>query len=291
MKFSTSAAPRPTWKTFFSTITADKMFSSVFGKTVWEQRRSIMWWILGLVALTVLTVGVYPSIRDQPGLSDIADDYPDALLALLGIEPGEDLFSPSGYIETQLYANWIPLVFLIFSIGTGARAIAGEEEKGTMDSLLANPISRSRIVIEKFWAMVLWTSSLAVGLFAVIFVGNYAVDLKLKPEGVLSINLALLLLAVLFGAIALAIGAVTGRRTFTLGVTSALAVFTYFLFGLAQVVSWLEPFRFLSPFHYFLSPNHLLGGFAWGTQALFIVLIGVAVVVAVWGFNRRDVTS
>jgi ABC-2 type transport system permease protein len=267
------------------------MFSSVFGKTVWEQRRSIMWWILGLVALTVLTVGVYPSIRDQPGLSDIADDYPDALLALLGIEPGEDLFSPSGYIETQLYANWIPLVFLIFSIGTGARAIAGEEEKGTMDSLLANPIARSRIVIEKFWAMVLWTSSLAVGLFAVIFVGNYAVDLKLKPEGVLSINLALLLLAVLFGAIALAIGAVTGRRTFTLGVTSALAVFTYFLFGLAQVVSWLEPFRFLSPFHYFLSPNHLLGGFAWGTQALFIVLIGVAVVVAVWGFNRRDVTS
>lgn len=267
------------------------MLSSVFRKTVWEQRRSILWWILGLVALAVLTVAVYPSIRDQPGISDIADDYPDALLALLGIEPGEDLFSPAGYIETQLYANWIPLVFLIFAIGAGTRAIAGEEDKGTMDSLLANPISRSRIVVEKFWAMVLWTSSLAAGLFVVILVGNYAVDLDLKPEGVLSINLALLLLAVLFGAIALAIGAVSGRRSFTLGVTSALAVFTYFLFGLAQVVSWLEPFRFLSPFHYFLHPNHLLGGFAWGTQALFVVLIALAVAVAVWGFERRDVAS
>ena len=267
------------------------MLSSVFRKTVWEQRRSILWWILGLVALAVLTVAVYPSIRDQPGIADIADDYPDALLALLGIEPGEDLFSPAGYIETQLYANWIPLVFLIFAIGAGTRAIAGEEDKGTMDSLLANPISRSRIVVEKFWAMVLWTSSLAAGLFVVILVGNYAVDLDLKPEGVLSINLALLLLAVLFGAIALAIGAVSGRRSFTLGVTSALAVFTYFLFGLAQVVSWLEPFRFLSPFHYFLHPNHLLGGFAWGTQALFVVLIALAVAVAVWGFERRDVAS
>ena len=174
------------------------MLTSVFRKTVWEQRRTILWWILGLAALAVLTVSVYPSIRDQPGISDIADNYPDALLALLGIEPGEDLFSPAGYIESQLYANWIPLVFLIFTIGAGARAIAGEEDKGTMDSLLANPISRTRIVVEKFWAMVLSTSSLAAGLFVVILVGNYAIDLDLKPEGVLSINLALLLLAVLF---------------------------------------------------------------------------------------------
>lgn len=267
------------------------MLSSVFRKTVWEQRRSILWWIFGLLALALLTVAVYPSIRDQPAFSDLADDYPDALFALLGIEPGEDLFSPAGYIETQLYANWIPLVFLIFSIGAGVRAIAGEEDKGTMDSLLANPISRRRIVVDKFGAMVVGTSILALGLFVVIFFGNYAVDLDLKPEGILSINLALLLLSVLFGAIALAVGAVTGRRSFTLGVTSATAVFTYFLFGLAQLVSWLEPFRFLSPFHYFLSPDHLLGGFAWGTIGLFVVLTALALAAAVWGFERRDVRS
>ena len=47
----------------------------------------------------------------------------------------------------------VPLLLLIAAIGAGARATAGEEERGTLDLLLANPISRRRLVLEKLAAL------------------------------------------------------------------------------------------------------------------------------------------
>jgi ABC-type transport system involved in multi-copper enzyme maturation permease subunit len=59
-----------------------------------------------------------------------------------------------------------PLLFLIFAIGQGSGAIAGEEERGTLDLLLANPRSRVRIVLEKFGALALMTLGLAAMMWA-----------------------------------------------------------------------------------------------------------------------------
>ena len=38
----------------------------------------------------------------------------------------------------------LPLLLLVYAIGAGSRAIAGEEESGTLDLLLAHPLSRRR---------------------------------------------------------------------------------------------------------------------------------------------------
>ena len=39
----------------------------------------------------------------------------------------------------------VPLLLLIAAIGAGAGAIAGEEERGTLDLLLSLPVSRRRL--------------------------------------------------------------------------------------------------------------------------------------------------
>ena len=54
--------------------------------------------------------------------------------------------------------------FAFFAAGMGARAIAGEEEENTMDLLLATPISRSSIVIEKACAMLVCLVCLGIAL-------------------------------------------------------------------------------------------------------------------------------
>ena len=43
----------------------------------------------------------------------------------------------------------VPLLLLVAAIGAGARAIAGEEERGTLDLLLSTPVSRRRLALEK----------------------------------------------------------------------------------------------------------------------------------------------
>lgn len=55
-----------------------------------------------------------------------------------------------------------PMLIIILGIALGSDAIAGEEERKTMDLLLSNPISRSRIVLEKFLAM---TSIILIVIF------------------------------------------------------------------------------------------------------------------------------
>ena len=42
-----------------------------------------------------------------------------------------------------------PALFLVASVGNGAGSIAGEEERGTLDLLLSEPLSRTRIAVEK----------------------------------------------------------------------------------------------------------------------------------------------
>jgi hypothetical protein len=41
------------------------MLSTLFGKRIWDRRRSIVWWLLGIAAMVLLTVAFYPTIRDQ----------------------------------------------------------------------------------------------------------------------------------------------------------------------------------------------------------------------------------
>ena len=102
------------------------MSTDVVVETLRERRRSLLWWSLGLAALVALNVAFYPSIRDDEALSDYAKDLPESVRALFA--GGElDLTSPAGYLNSQIFALLAPLVFLIFTIGAGAGAVAGEE--------------------------------------------------------------------------------------------------------------------------------------------------------------------
>ena len=52
-----------------------------------------------------------------------------------------------------------------------------------------------------------------------------------------------------FGFLALAVGAITGRRAIALAVGGSLAVASYVLYALGQIVDAVKPWQPLSPFH------------------------------------------
>jgi ABC-2 family transporter protein len=58
--------------------------------------------------------------------------------------------SPAGYLQGTLFALLGPLL-LVMAVAAGARAIVGdEEEAGTLELLLAHPVSRTRLLTERF---------------------------------------------------------------------------------------------------------------------------------------------
>lgn len=262
------------------------MLRNVFLKSLWDQRRSLIWWGIGFAALTLITVLFYPSFSDMPEFNDLLGDEDSLMRAFVG--DVSDLTSPEGFLNSQLYFLMVPLLLLVFAIARGSGAIAGEEERGTLDLLLSNPLTRSQVLAQKFAAMIVAILVLTFILWLGAVVGVVAVDMEISIMRMAEATLSAALLGVVFGALALMMGSATGRRGLSIGVASAVGVATYFLNALAPVVDALEPLSRLSPFYYYIDGDPLTNGLNLVHAAVLVGLTGVLLAVALITFERRD---
>ena len=76
-----------------------------------------------------------------------------------------------------------PLVLFIFAIGAGSGAVAGEEETGTLDLLLAHPLRRRDYVVQRFLALAVLVAALGIVLLAAVALGSLAVNLEIASAG------------------------------------------------------------------------------------------------------------
>jgi ABC-2 type transport system permease protein len=184
-----------------------------------------------------------------------------------------------------------PLILMLYTVTAGASALAGEEDRRTMDLLLSAPVSRTRVVVEKLAAMCGGALLIAaVGVVALVGEGALA-DMRLPWGNVAAAMLHMALLALVFGTLALAVGGVTGHATLSRAVPAVVAVVAYVVNGLAPIVSWLEPFQKLSPFYQYVGHDPLRHGVSRTSVGVAVATVAVLAVVAVLGFRRRDVLT
>ena len=262
------------------------MLSSIAAKTLRDGRRSLVWWVVGLGGLCAITVFTYPFIRDMPGLDQLLKQMPDALLRLIG---DNEMLSPEGYLNSQLFGIMVPFVFLFFGVAAGAGAVAGEEENRTLDLLLANPVTRTRLVVDKTLAMMVGLVLLGMALWALTYIGSVVVDMGIDPVNLAAITLSAVLFGFFMGTFGLAVGAATGSRALAIGLAAALGVVSYLVNSLAPLVDALEPLQKVSPFYWYFGADPLRNGL----DPLYVALLaglGLAfVVLGIIGFRRRDV--
>jgi ABC-2 type transport system permease protein len=260
---------------------------SVSAKTVRDHGRAFLWWVLGLVATVWLTVAIYPTVRGRPELNRLVQDYPEAIRAFLG-EGSIDFVSAAGYLSAELFSLVVPLVFLVYAIGLGAGAIAREEEDGTLDLLLAHPVSRRRLVAEKAAGSGALVVALGVVLWLALWAAAAAVGMDVRPGRLAAATAAGVLLALAFGALALLVGCATGKRSLATGASAAAAVAAYLVYGLAPLVSALEPAQKASPYYLYAGGDPIRSGL---DPAHALILAGLALLaglLAVVLFERRD---
>ena len=256
-----------------------------------DARRALVAWAVCVALLALVLVSVYPAVRDQAAdLTKLLDSYPDAMKAFFGLS-GVDYSTGAGYLQSEVFGLTGPLLLLVLAVGRGASAIAGEEERGTLDLLLATPVSRTRVVLEKAAAGALQVAAIGAVLWLALAGGATAFGLGIGLWRLAAAVLLTVLVAEVFGAVALAVGARTGHRGLAIGVATALAIGTYVLDSLAQIVGALEPWRWLSPFAYYREAHPLSGGLTVREPAVLVLLAVAGLVVAVTSFRRRDVRS
>jgi beta-exotoxin I transport system permease protein len=266
------------------------MLRNVTLKTLRDLARGLVWWSLGLVALVALIAGVFPTVRDNTELNQLAQSYPEAIKGLVSFGGVVDYTSGPGYLGSELFAFMVPLLFLVAAIGAGSRAIGGEEERGTLDLLLALPLSRRRLVVEKLAALLGELVVLGLVLWLAVVVASPLVDLGISAGHAGAAVLNVVALAFAFGAIALLVGAATGHRARAIGITAALAIGAYLVSSLSTLVGFLDQIKEASPFFHYAATNPLRSGLEGGHLAFSVAVAAVAGSAAPLLFERRDLT-
>lgn len=264
------------------------MLRSIAGKTLFEQRRAIIWWSLGLIAMVFTIVAYYPSVRDDPGLTEFIESLPPAAQALSG-GVNIDFSSPDGWLNGQLFANIVPLIFIIYGVVLGAGAIGREEDRGTAELLLTMPVTRERVVLEKALAALALTAALGAVLVVSLLLGTEAYDINVPFSGVLAASIQTVLLGTTFGALALAISAALGPRAHAAAISGAVAFAAFMLYSLAPVVDSLSGWQKLSAFYWYQDSNPIGTGFDLGHLAVLAAATLALTALAVVLFDRRDV--
>lgn len=260
--------------------------TALLRKALREQRRSALGWGVGALGLALVYAAIFPSIvESQSALDQYMQSLPAAFRELFGT----DYSSPAGYLRAEFFSSLGVLVFLLLAIGGGARAIGGEEEVGTLELLLAFPVRRREVLLSKLAAIAASSAAVAAVLWGALAVVGPAFDLSVPLLDLGAGILMLWFLGLAYGAIALAVGAATGRRSTALVVTGVLAAVSYLVNLFGPVVDALRPLRPLSLFRWYLDPDPLTTGLH---AAPVLVLVAVTVAATLAGlvlFERRDV--
>lgn len=253
-------------------------------KAFWDARVTAIGGGILSFGLALLYVLLFPSIQESFEELDLPE-YMESFSGAAG-----SYSTPEGYLATEFFTA-VPITLVIFAIVAGTAATAGEESAGTLDMLLAQPIRRRRVIVEKALGIGAAVSVALLAGLPGIYLGQLFVDMDISPWRTLAATIVTLPLLYLFAALAMLLGAALPTRATAVAAATALAVLAYVVYTVGALVDALSGVRKVTPFYWSDASKALVGDFeVWRTLVLLGVCIGL-VALATWAFERRDITG
>jgi ABC-2 type transport system permease protein len=268
---------------------ADRLAGSARVSHIWSKTASEYQGLLFVVAalmffiMGVLIGPIYNTI--DSALVDLADSFPEEMLAVFG---GGDMSTPEGFYQIETFGMMAPIAVSVVTVMIGARALAGEEANRTMGLLLANPVSRTTVLLQKTFTMVLYAFAVGLATFAGVAAGSLLGGLGINMVNIAATCLLVTLLGLVFGGLALALGAATGRVSVATYGAVGVALVMFLANGFLPLNDSAAGYAKVSPFYYYLSSDPLNNGMHWGHGAALTALTVALIALAVWLFSRRD---
>jgi ABC-2 type transport system permease protein len=204
-----------------------------------------------------------------------------------------NFFSVEGALTLGFQHPFLIAIMGVIAAGSTATAVAGERQRGTLEVLLARPISRrvayASIGVALFSLVAVLVAAALAGMLVGLNVHQLAGEVDLGGLPLVFVNGALLWLA--FAAFGLAASVSFDRAGPAIGLSLAYLIANYFVEILGSLwldVEWSQEY---SLFHHF-QPAEILTGAA---DPLDFVILGLAVVLpiayALVIFPRRDLAA
>lgn len=265
---------------------------SVVLRTLKNRRLSIFAYSLSSVLFMWLYIALFPSFsKNQQDFDKLLEAYPEEIFKSLGIDKADFTLSRiESYLATEHFSFMWPIMLIILAVSFGSAMIAGEVEKGTIEVLLSQPISRLKLYISKYFAGVITVVFFAaVSVYAIVpLAAIYNVKYNLGNFNVMMI------LAVLFGLAVFSISMLAtslfsekSKASFAVG---GFLILSYVANVVSAFVDSLDKLKYLSMFHYFDFSKALNHG-EMDINAIWVfggITILATILGALW-FQRRDI--
>ena len=265
------------------------MNRTLLARTITAQRAKLLAVALALAAWGFITPMIYATFGQD--LRELVAGNP--LIRQFSRFGGGDLFSLPGSIALGFIHPIAVALISVFAVGFAAAAVAGERQRGTLEVLLARPVSRRSLYLTLLVAVSLFiavaVAAMIAGALASAAAWDVIDELELANVPLLWLNGCLL-----FGALAslaLAASVSFDRLTPALAITLAITILSYFLEVVGSLwpdAEWLQPY---SLFHYLQPSDVLTDGLPASHVAVLAGTIVAAVVYAVAVFPRRDIAA
>lgn len=257
----------------------------ILRKTLRDLRWQIIWYGAGIGAYAALIVLLYPFFQETFAELELPEGY----ASFLGGDAELDLSTPRGYMTTEMM-SWVPLVGAMYAVFASTSLFGSDEQDGTLELLLTQPISRRRLFVERVGGLVIAT--LLIGALAAtgIVIGSLFVDLgdlgALQLAGAM-FNLVPLMLAC--AGLGLLVATLTPTRGLALALVAGETVVVFLLNSISNLNGTLEPLRYLSPFYYSDSATVLHDGIAISHLLMLFGAFLLLTALAARSFDAREI--
>jgi ABC-2 type transport system permease protein len=259
---------------------------TVLAKHLRDNRRGFLGWAVALAAVAAMYSAFWPVLGDNADLGKAIDAFPASVKEAFHMT---DYATAAGYFGSSVFGLLVPVLVAVFAISAGVRAVAGDEDAGTLELIITHPVTRARLALARYAAVVAAVVGAGALLLAVVLLIRVPAKFTELSVGNLAATVLMLtLFGICFASIAFGIGAYTGKRVISLGASAYLAVVAYLCSSFLPQIKILSWVRHISPFSWYLDGQPLVNGVQWAHCGLLVALAAVFVAVGVGRFQRRD---
>jgi ABC-2 type transport system permease protein len=241
---------------------------------------------IGLSAFAAMIILIAPGVLEDIDIDALLEAYPPALVEAMQLDV---IATIEGFVALELYWFGLLIVLGIYVAYSAAGTIAGDIEDGTMDMLLAAPVSRRRVLGEKFLAVLVPIVVVNVALLVVVYAGTRLIDEPIAAADLGAVHVLSVPYLLLWAAFGMLVSVFASSRVVAEGIAAGTVVATF----LAETVAdgadldWIgavSPTRYYDPVTILTASEYdYVGG------AVLLAAAAVFLLTASARFGRRDV--
>ncbi len=261
------------------------MQHSIFSVSLTSKWKSTLIWSISMTLLALMFAALYESFAGE--IEDVAEIAPAAMEAIWGGNL-DYVDTPAGWLGLELYGIFLPLVLAIIGVSSGAAAIGSEEDSGTLELLLASPVGRTRIVVEKSLSVSAQLAIVGMSVWFGVALGTLLFPFEVSLTHVLAATLMGWLFGTTTSYFAMCVQSITGKKGVAIGFGAGLVASSYIANILSQLINGFSYLKYISIFYYYDGANVLIEGLK--VESLMVLLGGLIItfMISIRFFRVRD---